>query len=262
MDEIGIVHRETPVPLAGLPGQVILGTRGGLVKAWIAEEDAPLEARWGDLEPVPAGTVDPDSVIPLTGKALAFTLEARTPGVVHFETDHAAAAALADADGRLLLVIESTTCCRFDHLAAAGRYTISVRGLEGADLVGRARFSVTEVTPLKEGTGPSGLIANGGSRTFSFVVPEKKPIGIGLKAGREVLRCEVRTADEKLVGTGIQPFVVLDPGTYLLRVSASPGEEPVRFVPVILGIDPPGKGPPAEAIREFMDSLGIDGEGN
>lgn len=260
VDEEGVVHREVPLPLAGRPGRLTLSTKGGLVKAWIAEEDAPLETRWGDLAAAPAQPVVQDSVIPLTGQVQTFALELAGDRVVRFEVDRGATAFLANADGRFLQVVEGSTGCRIDRFLAAGRYTLGVRGLEGAPLTGRARIDVSEVTPLGEGPGPESLIGGGESRTFSLVVREKKPIGIGLRAGSEILECELRTAEEKLVGRGIQQYSTLDPGTYLIRVSAPAGQEPVRFVPVILGIEPPGNGPPEDYVREFMKNLGTDGE--
>jgi hypothetical protein len=156
--------------------------------------------------------------------------------------------------------------CRLDRYLAAGRYTVHVRGLDGAGLAGRARFAFSEVTALSDGPGPQELLAGGRTRTFSFAVPDRRAVGVGIRASREALRCELVAADGTVVRHGLQQFVPLEPGTYLLRVTALAGGEPVRFTPVLAGLAPPGLGPPEDYVREFLNKLEVPGtdaeEGN
>jgi len=86
----------------------------------------------------------------------------------------------------------------------------------------------------------------------------KGQYGLGLKTGQEVLNCQLLRSDGTELGTGSQQFVELVPGTYLLRVSLPPGLEPVKYTPVVVGLEPPGSGPPEEVLREFLSGLGLN----
>ena len=45
----------------------------------------------------------------------------------------------------------------------------------------------------------------------------------------------------------------LKPGTYLLALRAPAQGMPVRARPAVVGIVPPGKGPPEEVIRKYLE---------
>jgi len=251
-DDRGVAHQGNAFRLGGHPGHAVLTARQGVVKAWVAEDRNRLEARWGIAKSSHSLSAEPNTVIPLSGKDRTFSVVADSPRVIHFKTDHPAAAYLASADGPFLDVVEGTNGCELTHYVTPGRYTIGVRGLERADLVGQASVEFADVTPLHEGAGPEELIGGGEVRTFSFTVTRKGPIGIGVRSEREALQCELLTCEERSVGKGIQQFVVLTPGTYLLRIRAASGLEPVRFAPVVVGLEPPGLGPPEDYVRKFF----------
>ena len=138
-----------------------------------------------------------------------------------------------------------------------------MRGLAGGVLAGDAHLSTTEVMPIEKPVGPETLAGGGESRTFAFTVAKKGLVGIGIRAGQETLECELLTRDEKLLGLGIQQFVQLDVGTYLLRVSsAADSSGPVRFAPVVVGLEPPSEGPPEEYLRQFLQDIGVNEGGN
>ncbi len=48
----------------------------------------------------------------------------------------------------------------------------------------------------------------------------------------------------------------LEPGTYLLALTAPTDTRPLRARPAVVGIDPPGTGPPREVIEEFLAKAG------
>jgi hypothetical protein len=138
---------------------------------------------------------------------------------------------------------------------APGSYHLGVRGLGGKTLSGFADVRLTDVVAIDRTFGPETLIHGGETRVFSFTVKEASSFGIGLRAGRDVLSCELVRSDGAVLGAGAQQFIDLGPGTYLLKVSLSQGEEPLKFTPVVVGLEAPGNGPPEQAIRAFLAHL-------
>jgi len=258
----GIARAENPASLDGRGASAWLTHGGGLVKAWLASEKEGLAARWGAPLPEALPTT-PDAARPLTGPPAAFRLTLQDPGALHAETDGPAVLGLwrEGSPGAWLLVREGVDRCAFDSFVEPGTYLVAARGLAGRSLVGTLRTTVTAVSGLVGGLGPETLAGEGESRTFSFAVRQPGLVGIGLQTGSERLTCDLFDRGGTLLGSGIQQFVRLESGTYLLRISAEPGSPPVRFRPVVVGLEPPGSGPPEEVLREFLTSIGVTGKG-
>jgi hypothetical protein len=262
MADSGIVSSGSHIAIVEGTGYITLTSPGGLVKAWVEKHQGDLASRWGKLDPRPATEISGMAVVPLSGRNCKFSFRVESPQVIHFRTDHPAAAFLADEKGSFLHIAEGSIVCRFDCYLAPGHYTVGARGLEGGSLLGTASFSFTSVVPLVQGVAPECLVAGGEAKTFSFTVVRQGKVGIGIKADREAVRCELLSSEEYTIGTGIQQFVELKPGTYFLRVTTAPHAAPVRIRPAVVGLDPPGLGPTPEAVRNFLQENGFSGGGN
>jgi hypothetical protein len=82
-------------------------------------------------------------------------------------------------------------------------------------------------------------------------------VGIGVRSDREFLDCTLTTLEGEILARGIQQFVELEPGTYLLRFELDVNREPVRFRPVLVGLEPPDTGPPEEVLEQFLQTIGL-----
>jgi hypothetical protein len=261
MDWKGLVHSGSPVSISG-PGYAWLTHKAGLAKIWMVKEGEGLDARWG--APIPAAIPAPEnSAHLLLGKVAAFKLNLPEAGVLHAETEKGCTLALRDAaaDSRWIIVREGTTTCSFDEYLEPGSYVVMARGTEGQALAGTLRTLFSPASQITGTLGPETLVGDGESRTFVFTVKTAGQVGIGLKSESDRLTCELMTKEGRLLGSGIQQFIRLEPGVYLLRVTADSGAAPVRFSPVVVGLEPPGLGPPKELLQEFLSELGISGKG-
>jgi len=258
----GVLRSGNPTPLPAGGALVWLSHPGGAVTAWLAPQKEELSARWGAPLPeaVPSSS---DASHALAGESAAFRLEVTEPGVLHAESEGPCVVGLRQggASPTWLLVREGTGRIAADRFVEPGTYTVAVRGLAGRALAGALRTSFTPALRIADTFGPETLVGSGDSRTFAFSVRQAGSIGIGVQAGGERFSCDLLDPAGKLLGSGIQQFVHLEPGPYLLRVSVGPEAPPVRFRPVVVGLEPPGSGPPEEVLREFLAAIGASGKG-
>lgn len=279
LDDQGYVHAGSRHELGGRGGTVTITHGTGLVKVWLSKKGAELAGRWGQVADAPIPPIHSDSLVTLDGESRWYGVTLSAPSVVHFSVQQPCVIAvsrsvtgslpqstsallqLAASNDPFLYAVESSRSTTLDYFLERGNYAIGVRALSGGKLSGTAEYSETATTPITAVRGPDTLLAGGESKTFSFTVAEKETIGIGVRADREVIGCELLTRDERRLAAGIQQFVELDPGIYLLRITAPPGEIPVHFTPVVVGLEPPGIGPPEEYLREFFNQIGLAQDG-
>lgn len=259
MDDQGILRSGTTFNLRS--GGVATVTYGpGLVKAWLEQRDGEAEGRWGLAQAAPALPMEPNRVEALGGTHREYAFTVSTPSAFLFQAECPAVARLSEdaAKPSLDQVREGYPDTTLSTYLRPGSYRLRLRALRGEALRGNAEFSLTEVFPIEKTFGPERMIRDGESQLFAFTARVKGQYGIGLKAGHEVLNCQLLRADGTELGAGSQQYVELEPGTYLLRVSLPPGFEPVKFTPVVVGLEPPGSGPPEETLREFLSGLGLN----
>ena len=256
MDSEGILH-------AGLSHEVRTGgvatlTCGpGLVKAWLSKPGQDLEDRWGPLSKEPTAPLEPNSIAPLEGTSRSFSVAVNRPSALHVRVDNPAAIALRH-EASPLAVTEGHPDTALDAYVEPGTYTVDIRGLAAEALRGSIEFTLADVIPIRKTFGPETLIHAGETRTFTFTAKKPDTFGIGLKTDREALDCQLLGINGTPLGTGSQQFVDLAAGTYLLRVSCPPDREPVKFTPVVIGMEPPSSGPPEETLQAFLTELGLE----
>ena len=252
----GVIQAGSPSAISG-QGYAWLTHRAGLVKIWMAR-DAGLEARWGAT--IPEGIeAKANSVQSVSGRSACFALKLAEGGVLHAQMSCGGTVALrvAGPRGQFIAAHESAAKTGFDQYVDPGSYLLMARGPAGSDLAGTLGISFERVEQITGTTGPQELIGPGESRSFTFEVKAGGFVGIGLRTEGESLSCDLMTIDGRLIGRGIQQFVKLAPGVYLLRVKADEDSSPLRFSPVVVGLKPPSSGPPEEALKEFFTSIGI-----
>ena len=119
------------------------------------------------------------------------------------------------------------------------------------------RLAADPIRPAPAGVGPASLLAGGETRVFAFTVPTARRVGVGVRASADVVDADLLDATGARLADGRQALVDLKPGRYLLRVRCPAGRGPVRIAPVVLGLKPPGDGPPPTALTRLLDSAGL-----
>ncbi len=268
-DEKGVVHTGDTFDVGGHQGFVTITHAPGLVKAWIAEKGAHQRGRWGSLPEAPIVSAQNDSALVLDADVHWYGISLSNPSVIHLAGTQPAVVAVSrrlengpptsvsaflQLTGRNDPFVRVVEALPVDHFLLPGNYVIGVRAIRGGRLSGTITYSAQPIRPIGS---DEWILAGGEAETFYFEVHEKSWIGIGVKADRDAVDCALLTKEERLLGRGIQQFVQIDPGTYLLRLTLPPGEAPVHYKPVVLGLEPPGIGPPLDYLREFFVQIGL-----
>ncbi len=251
MDAKGILHSGLRHDIQG-GGQVRLTYGPGLVKAWVSEKDRDLEGRWGRPAQGAVLPLQPNSILPLQGGPQWFSFSVVKPSTISLRSEGPAAYAVWREGSPVPLTVAELS---LETFLTPGTYRLGVRGLGGQTLNGFADVRLAEVVAIDKTFGPDTLIHGGETRVFSFTVKEASTYGLGLRAGRDALSCELIRSDGAVLGAGAQQFMDLGPGTYLLKVGLPVGEEPLKFTPVVVGLEAPGNGPPEQVVRAFLAQL-------
>jgi hypothetical protein len=220
----------------------------GLVLAWF--EGGEGGTPWLAGEPPTPIAVAPPAVVPLAGTVQRLTFDLSQPALVSLRAGGGAVAVVREG-GRERVTIHPDGVA-VDAYLPAGPSEIWLRGLAGWPLVGSAEVTAAPVEVIGEGLGPEILLAAGETRLFAFPVDRSGPVGLGVRADADVVEVRLLDADGKTLGEGFVQMMELEPGTYLLALTAPADTRPLRARPAVVGIDPPGTGPPPEVIEAYL----------
>jgi hypothetical protein len=244
IDAAGHVTRG-PAALAGAGSLIDVEVKPGL--AALALDPA------GDAAVKPDKEVTAPASLALEGKRQVLRLTAGPARLVHVETEapivlrsrSAAAPTLFAAGAQLNLVLgEGKTA------------DLEIEPVGGGVLSGMARFEAVAPAPITDGLGPILRVPPGQSRLFSFTVPEKRAIGVGVRASVDIATCRLLTAAGEEIGRGLVHMHTLAPGTYLLAVDVPADAVAVDIQPALVGLTPPGKGPPDDVKAQYIALTG------
>jgi hypothetical protein len=149
-----------------------------------------------------------------------------------------------------------------DAYLPAGPARLALRGVGGKNLSGAAELTVTPVVPTGEGLGPEVLLPPGGARVFSFSVIRQGRVGVGVRAGADVVQCDLLDDAGRGLGSGVVQMPELAAGTYLLVLRAPANGPPVRVRPALAGVEAPAEGPPPEVIQGYREKAREEARGD
>ena len=254
MGSDGTVITGKSIKLTSATGVALLHHPPGLVEAWLQRKGDNGLARWGSL-PESAETLEADTVNVLKSGEGWFLVSLSSPSVLLIDCSGASLIAVSDGT-KILQAASGARNCSIHRYLTRGDYMIGVRALSsnGASFC----YHIESAIPVGDKVGPLTLLGPGQTRSFSFNLKQDGFVGIALKADADRLSCRVTDINGKEIGEGIQQYLNLKAGTYLLMVSCPPGKDnpPVHFKPVILGLKPPPESPPREYLEEFLKSVG------
>jgi hypothetical protein len=252
---------QIPAEVLGKVGGTLRLPHGaGLVLAWLEPSQGAASRPW--LGESPGGStaetiaVEPPAVVPLAGSVQRLALDLPRPALVSLRSGGGAVTVVrrggAAEDERVAIHSDGVAV---DAYLPTGRSEIWLRGLAGRPLMGDAEVTAAAVEKIGEGLGPEILLGPGETRLFAFPVERAGPVGLGVRADADILEVRLLNTEGKILGEGFVQMPELKPGTYLLSLTAPRDSRPLRARPAVVGIDPPGTGPPPEVIEEYLAQM-------
>ncbi|HUK14174.1 MAG TPA: hypothetical protein VLW17_12805 [Thermoanaerobaculaceae bacterium] len=244
----GRVRRGADLPLGPAGGTLLVSHERGRVLAWIDRPGGADDALWAGAA---ATAVAAPALLPLAGRVQRLAVGLGGPGVLHVRGATPLATRLTLPGGAPVEDVHPNGCT-LDAYLPDGSAELALRSVDGGELAGTIELTASRVTPIDEGLGPELLLAPGETRFFSFVAARSGPVGVGVRADSDAVRCRLLDASGKLLKSGVVAMANLDAGAYLLAVRAPATSRPVRARPAVAGIKPPGTGPPEEVVRHYL----------
>ena len=254
-------------PVLSFPGGKgrleIAGQRGAL-RAWVARPEKMAagfsEGFAGSLPaagPSPA-PLPPDGA-PLASGRQAWSFELGRQAIVCLEADAGGLTSVVDRTGALLGTAAGEGGRALLLSLPAGRYTTLARPFRGA--LPRGTLRLRELAPMElaaDGEGPAALLGPGERALFRFQVADRGRVGAGVRADRDGLQATLYDGRFRPVGAGTLLVRELEPGPWYLLVEPAPAagamgaeDGPVRFAPVVFGLEGSRARIPEEIIRSY-----------
>jgi hypothetical protein len=217
--------------------------------------DNRLHALWGgktpEAKPAPVAQA---KAVSMAGRITQRKFDLQNAAVVRLRAD-SGVCALASSTA-LVLVDGMGKGCDNYRLLGPGSYQFMVRSFGKKPLSGMMAWTAEPAGKLSEGIGQEEWLAPGAQRIFRFTTRSPGEIGLGLQVDADSLECAILDEEHRELGSGCQQLLKIDQGSYLLRVMAPKGIDPVRFRPVILGLSGSKMDVPREYLREFFVRIG------
>ncbi|MDB5510538.1 MAG: hypothetical protein JWR08_21 [Enterovirga sp.] len=245
----GRVMRGATLALSG-PGDLVLTYKAGLVAAWIERAG---RSPWPAAE---ARTAALPSAVTLEGRAMALALKPDGPVLLHARTSAPVILALSQGgqDGPPTAFAAGAELHR---LLAPGEASLKLYSPHDGPLAGSLQLTASPVVEAREGIGDPVALAPGGTALFGFEVTGAGAIGIGIRAEPDIASARLLDEVGKPLGTGVAQLQKLAPGRYVLEASV-PADGSTSIVrPAIVGLAPPGSGPPPDVVRQYLHMVGL-----
>jgi hypothetical protein len=264
----GPLASRAPKPVTDKGGVLLIPHGPGVVLAWASNlltPGAPTAAgEWQGPLAAPSRAVTPPSMVPLSGHFAHLSIEASAPAVLHVR---AATEALAVISHGNATAPQSASLgaqgVHLDTYLPAGTTHVGLAALGDGALSGFAELTTSPVLPTQEGLGPEVMLPAGATRYFSFHVTETRTIGWSAASDSERVGCDLLHGDGRRVFAdpandpeALVALYDLEPGDYLLAVTAPANSAPLRVRPVVVGLEPPSLGPPEDVVRSYLRQAG------
>ncbi|MBI2215047.1 MAG: hypothetical protein HYU52_15470 [Acidobacteria bacterium] len=248
MTASGRIRRGRDIEVGGEPATLLVPHGRSLVLAWLSSQST--DTPWGDAGGPRATPAKLPLRQPLTGKAVAFTLDFVELAMLHVRTTAPVVTSVVREGGAPEVEIHADGA-ELDT-PVSGRVTLLLRSLGSESLTGVAEVFSSRIVATGEGLGPEVLLAPGSTRAFSFDVMRPGPVGAGVNASVEVVAMTLMATDGRVLGRGPAQMPTLDPGTYLLALHAPSDGAAVKARPALAGLESPPVTPPADVVERYQ----------
>lgn len=240
----------------GSSAEVHLDHPAGPLRALVAMSSELVAARFGRRLPAGNPAALPAAfALPLAGQLVDRGLTLEKESVVHI----VAGAGVCRLQGEGATLVEGLGGgCAIHRLLPAGTHRLTVRPFGDSPLSGTVHWTAEPVEALPNGVGPERWIGPGEARIFRFQLASKGRVGLGLRETAEVLDCALADGAQRTLGEGCQQYLELEAGSYLLLVRSPASAPPLRFRPVLLGLEGAKMDVPEEYLRDLFTRIGAN----
>jgi len=219
--------------------------------AWLDRPGSETTDLWARADAARSLDISLPALVPLEGPASLLRFKLEQPALLHVSSAASLVTLLRGDSGKALADIHPNGTT-WDVFRPAGPVELLVRPFAGQSLAGILKITATPVTPIDEGLGPETLLAPGQARLFSFRVQRRGAVGIGVRATTDVVETLLMSEGGETLGRGALQMPLLDPGTYLLALTAPADAAPVTARAAVAGLRPQDTGPPEEVLRAYL----------
>jgi hypothetical protein len=249
----GRVLRGTDLVLPADGGMLEIAHDPGILLCWLDQPGSAARGIWSTPpDPSKVESISLPATRELRASSGTFQISIEAPILLHVRMASPSVSLLKRGSEEPEVEVHPDTTL-MDAYLPSGVTQIFLRAVGGGTLSGPVEFTSSPVTPTGEGLGPEVLLAPGDSRLYSFEVKQPGAVGVGVRASSDVVESVLLSGTGKPLGKGAVQMLNLKPGTYLLALRAPAQGMPVRARPAVVGIVPPGKGPPEEVIRKYLE---------
>ena len=249
----GTVRRGRDVAVSGA-GRVVVEHAVGPVALWIAADGV---SPWPQAA---AQAVRLPAHLPLTGEAMALTLNQPAASLLHVSTTAPVLAALVQA-GRTDAPRLFPAGAELHVMLAAGPAELRLYSPTDGPLTGSVAVSAEPVIAVSEGLGAPVSVAPGGTAAFGFSLAKPATIGVGVRADPDRAVVRLLDASGAVKGQGVAQLQTLPAGSYVIEAHVPPGAPTTVLRPAVIGITPRGNGPPPEVVQQYLELVGMKPQG-
>lgn len=244
----------------GADGRVLLGRsvqpngNGRLVVshgpgAVVLSVSAPGASPWPDAPPQ---AVQPPQRLMLSVPAMALSLAPDAPVLLHATTTAPVLLGVGDAPPELF-----AAGAEFHRALPAGPVTLRILSPHDGPLAGTLALSAEPIRPVAEGLGEAVAVAPGGSAAFGFTLARAAIVGLGVRADPDRAAVRLLDAGGAVLGEGVAQLRPLLAGRYVIEARVPPDAPPTTLRPAVVGITPPGRGPPPDVAQSYLELVGL-----
>ncbi len=235
-------------------GQLVLRSRGGYARAWLAspgkEYEGLVEASSSAPKPIAGSSA-------LSGKAESFRFKVDSPCYVDVSLAGPGILSL-QRDGKPLGTDATgeRDDLRVFAYATPGEYRVFARPLSGKALSDSIRVSRIDPVSVNEETGAAvRFIAPGESQAFALSVKAKGKIGVAVASDFEGLDASLYSPSQAELGRGPVMFPTLEPGDYVLVVRGTVSG-PAEYSLALYGLEGSRQDVPQDVVESFKARSG------
>ena len=245
----GAVLRGRSLRPAG-PGELILDHDAGLAAAWVENDE---KSPWPTATPL---AVAPPQSVALDGQAMTLALSPEAPILLNGRSNAPVILAL-DQGGAAGDPVLYPAGAELHAYVGAGAAKLRIYSPSDGALSGALDLAASPLIPVTEGVGEARALAPGGAALFVFDLDRAATIGVGVRADPDSAAVRLLDAGGNSLGEGVAQLRRLEAGRYIIEARA-PADGPALVVrPAVIGLTPPGDGPPADVAQHYLELVGL-----
>ncbi|MBF0588400.1 MAG: hypothetical protein HQL53_04670 [Magnetococcales bacterium] len=202
--------------------------------------------------------VQEDGEMLLRGEAMRFLFSPEAPRLLHLRSNRPLMALVRMAKGkpRVLLFPEGLSLNLMVPAATHGESLLDLAPMTPGLLSGALRISTIAATEIGEGRSDPIHLTPGDVRLYRFAVQRSGPVGMALGGAADRGMVRLFDASGLELDSGRVAMQQLAAGRYYLMATLPMEDLALQAQPVVVGIKPPGEGPPPDVVQHYRQKFG------